>query len=71
MKSPPTRCRPADHASWTGITVVRHPVVGELHLQRNRLAVPHSGGQHIIIFSAAAGTASAAALQRLSAMAGT
>lgn len=59
----------ADVGYQPGITVVRHPVVGELHLQRNRLAVPHSGGQHVIIFSAAAGSASAVALQRLSTMA--
>lgn len=44
-------------------------------LAANRIAcalspVPHSDGQHVIVFSAAAGTASAAALQQLSAMAG-
>ncbi len=48
-----------------GITHVRHPRVGELYLQRNRLHVPHSGGQHLIIFRAEPGSDSAAALDAL------
>ena len=60
----------ADVGYRAGVTVVRHPVVGELHLHRNRLTVPYSGGQHVIIFSAAAGSPSQVALQRLSTIAG-
>ena len=48
-----------------GITHVRHPLVGEMHLHRNRLAVPHSGGQHMIVFRAEPGSPSAAALAEL------
>jgi transcriptional regulator with XRE-family HTH domain len=55
----------ADVGYRTGVTVMRHPLVGDLHLQRNRLVVPHSGGQHVIIFSAEHASASAIALQRL------
>ena len=35
-----------------GILHVRHPLVGELYLRRNRLSVPNSGGQHLIVFYA-------------------
>lgn len=55
----------ADVGYRPGITRLRHPVVGELHLQRNRLAVPHSGGQHLIIFRAEPGSTSAQALDTL------
>ena len=48
-----------------GITHLRHPRVGDLYLHRNRLSVPHSGGQHLIIFRAEPGSPSAAALQTL------
>ncbi len=47
-----------------GIMHVRHPVVGELHLHRNRLSVPNSGGQHLIVFYAP-GTPSEEALRQL------
>jgi transcriptional regulator with XRE-family HTH domain len=52
----------ADVGYRTGITHVRHPVVGELFLHRNMLSVPHSGGQHIITFRAEPGSPSAKAL---------
>ncbi|TRW89153.1 helix-turn-helix transcriptional regulator [Mycolicibacterium sp. 018/SC-01/001] len=55
----------ADVGYRAGVTVVRHPVVGELQLHRHRLAVPHSGGQHLIVFSAAPGSPSQQALERL------
>lgn len=55
----------ADVGYRPGITHVRHPVVGELYLHRNRLAVPHSGGQHVITFRADPGSESARALERL------
>ncbi len=48
-----------------GITHVRHPVVGELFLHRNRLSVPNSGGQHLIVFYADPGSASEEALRKL------
>jgi transcriptional regulator with XRE-family HTH domain len=48
-----------------GITHVRHPVVGELYLHRYRLSVPHSGGQHLIIFRAEPGSPTAKALEQL------
>lgn len=48
-----------------GITHVRHPVVGELVLHRYRLSVPHSGGQHLIIFRADPGSPTARALEAL------
>ena len=43
----------------------RHPVVGDLYLHRNRLSVPHSGGQHMIIFRADSGSQTAEALEAL------
>jgi transcriptional regulator with XRE-family HTH domain len=49
----------------TGVTRVRHPVVGEMLLRRNRLSVPHSGGQHLIFFRAESGSPSAKALEEL------
>jgi transcriptional regulator with XRE-family HTH domain len=48
-----------------GLTHVRHPVVGELYLHRYRLSIPHSGGQHVIIFSADPDSPTAEALEKL------
>ena len=48
-----------------GLTHVRHPVVGELYLHRYRLSIPHSGGQHVIIFSAEPDSPTAEALEKL------
>jgi transcriptional regulator with XRE-family HTH domain len=58
----------ADVGYRPGVTHVRHPRVGEMRLQRNRLHVPHSGGQHLIIFRAEPGSDSAAALEALRAL---
>jgi transcriptional regulator with XRE-family HTH domain len=51
-----------------GITHVCHPVVGELYLHRNRLSVPNSGGQHLIVFYADSGSPSAEALRKLASL---
>jgi transcriptional regulator with XRE-family HTH domain len=48
-----------------GIIHMRHPKVGDLHLHRNRLNVPHSGEQHLLIYYAEPGSESAEALERL------
>jgi transcriptional regulator with XRE-family HTH domain len=55
----------ADVGYRTGTTHMRHPRVGELQLRRNRLSVPHSGGQHLIIYHAEPGSQSARALDEL------
>ncbi|WP_123027344.1 helix-turn-helix domain-containing protein [Mycolicibacterium stellerae] len=55
----------ADVGYQVGTMRVRHPIVGEIDLERNRLAVPHSGGQHLITFRAEKGSSSALALERL------
>jgi transcriptional regulator with XRE-family HTH domain len=55
----------ADVGYRTGATHMRHPQVGDLYLRRNRLSVPHSGGQHLIIYQAETGSRSARALEQL------
>lgn len=55
----------ADVGYRTGIIHMRHPAVGDLHLNRHRLDVPHSGGQHLLIFRAQPGSESAQALDAL------
>lgn len=55
----------ADVGYRPGTTHLRHPEVGDLLLERNRLAVPHSGGQHLIVFYAAPGSPSSRALAGL------
>jgi transcriptional regulator with XRE-family HTH domain len=55
----------ADVGYRAGITHMRHPEVGDLFLHRNRLSVPHSGGQHLIIFRAEPGSPTAKALDAL------
>ena len=47
---------------------MRHPRVGEIHLRRNRLSVPHRGGQHLPIYHAEPGSQSARALEELRSM---
>jgi transcriptional regulator with XRE-family HTH domain len=49
----------------TGIIHMRHPDVGDLYLYRNRFNIPHSGGQHLLIYRAEPGSDSAAALEAL------
>ena len=58
----------ADVGYRGGIIHMRHPLVGDLHLQRNRLNVPHSGGQHLLIYHAKPGSESSRALEKLRAL---
>ena len=58
----------ADVGYRVGIMHMRHPKVGDLHLQRNRFNIPHSGGQHLLIYRAEPGSESAAALDALRAV---
>ena len=46
---------------------LRHPEVGPLDLRREKLPIGDSGGQLLVIYHAEPGSASAAALARLSA----
>jgi transcriptional regulator with XRE-family HTH domain len=55
----------ADVGYRTGIIHMNHPQVGDLHLHRNRLKVPHSGGQHVLLYYPEPGSASAATLKEL------
>jgi transcriptional regulator with XRE-family HTH domain len=55
----------ADVGYRTGTTHLRHPRVGDIHLRRNRLSVPHRGGQHLLIYHAEPGSKSARALEEL------
>jgi transcriptional regulator with XRE-family HTH domain len=52
-----------------GTAVIRHPVVGPLELSREKLPIGDSGGQLLVIYHAAAGSASADALARLATLA--
>jgi hypothetical protein len=55
----------ADVGYRPGPIHIRHPQVGDLHLQRTRLRVPHSDGQHILSYHAEPGSESAQALEAL------
>ncbi|MEZ0049882.1 transcriptional regulator with XRE-family HTH domain [Mycobacterium sp. MAA66] len=57
----------ADVGYRPGVIHLRHPVVGELYLHRNRFNIPHSGGQHLLTYRAQPASASAAALEALKA----
>ena len=59
----------ADVGYRPGIVHLRHPRVGDLYLHRNSLSVPHSGGQHLLIYHAEAGSQSAKALEKLRSLA--
>src|SRR6478735_6767231 len=59
----------ADVGYRIGVLHMRHPKVGDLHLHRYRLNIPHSGGQHMLIYRADVGSASAEALEALRSMA--
>ena len=48
-----------------GVIHMRHPEVGDLYLHRNRFNIPHSGGQHLLIYRAQPGSESAHALEVL------
>ena len=52
------------YGRW-GIHHMRHPLVGELRLHRNRLNAPRPGGDHVIMYPAEPGSSSAAALEEL------
>ncbi len=55
----------ADVGYRPGIIHMRHPRVGDLFVHRSSLDVPHRGGQHVLIFHADPGSASAKALEEL------
>src|ERR1700722_19455378 len=55
----------ADVGYRVGVIHMRHPRVGDLHLHRNRFNIPHSGGQHVLIYRAETGSKSAEALEAL------
>jgi transcriptional regulator with XRE-family HTH domain len=59
----------ADVGYRVGVIHMRHPKVGDLYLHRNRFNIPHSGGQHLLIYRAEPGSESAAALDALRAVA--
>jgi transcriptional regulator with XRE-family HTH domain len=42
----------ADVGYRVGTLRMRHPRLGEIELRRNRLSLPHSGGQHMILLHA-------------------
>ncbi len=51
----------------SGTSHFRHPLVGELHLRRNRFWIPDSDGQHLQTYHALPGTDAAEKLSRLAA----
>jgi transcriptional regulator with XRE-family HTH domain len=53
----------------TNIVRMRHAQAGDLHLHRSRFAVPHSSGQHLLIYHAEPGSESAMALEALRSLA--
>jgi transcriptional regulator with XRE-family HTH domain len=55
----------ADVGYSTGLVHMRHAKAGDLDLYRRRLSVPHSGGQHLVIYFPEAGSQSARALEDL------
>jgi hypothetical protein len=55
----------ADVGYRVGVIHMRHPKVGELYLHSNRFNIPHSGGQHLLIYRAEPGSESAVALDAL------
>jgi hypothetical protein len=59
----------ADVGYRVGVIHMRHPKVGDVYLHRNRFNIPHSGGQHLLIYRAEPGSESAAALDALRAVA--
>jgi transcriptional regulator with XRE-family HTH domain len=55
----------ADVGYRVGVIHMRHPLVGDLYLHRNRFNIPHSGGQHMLTYRADPGSDSAKALDAL------
>jgi transcriptional regulator with XRE-family HTH domain len=58
----------ADVGYRVGIIHMHHPEVGELYLHRNRFNIPHSAGQHMLIYRAQPESDSERALDALRAM---
>jgi hypothetical protein len=58
----------ADVGYRVGVIHMRHPLVGDLYLRRNRFNIPHSGGQHMLTYRADPGSDSAKALDALRAL---
>jgi transcriptional regulator with XRE-family HTH domain len=59
----------ADVGYRLGIHHMRHPQVGDLYLYRHRLNAPYPGGDHVVMFRAEPGSASALALEELRSLA--
>jgi hypothetical protein len=55
----------ADVGYYLGVHHLRHPLVGELFLSRHRLNAPYPGGDHVVMYRAQPGSASARALEQL------
>ena len=55
----------ADVGYRVDLVHMHHPTVGDLYLHPNRFNIPHSGGQHLLIYRAEPGSESAAALDAL------
>jgi transcriptional regulator with XRE-family HTH domain len=55
----------SDVGYQTGPMHFRHPQLGDLHLHRTRLRVPHTDGQHMLVYHAEPGSQSAQALEAL------
>jgi hypothetical protein len=55
----------ADVGYRVGVIHMRHPLVGDLYLHRNRFNIPHSGGQHMLVYRTDPGSDSAKALDAL------
>jgi hypothetical protein len=55
----------ADVGYRVGVLHMRHPLVGDLYLHRNRFNIPHSGGQHLLTYRADPSSDSAKALDKL------
>ena len=55
----------ADVGYRVGVIHMRHPKVGDLYFHRNRFNIPHSGGQHLLIYPTEPGSDSARALETL------
>jgi hypothetical protein len=52
----------ADVGYRADVVHMRHPRVGDVYLHPNRFNIPHSGGQHLLIYRADPGSESAEAL---------
>ena len=48
-----------------GVIHLRHPTVGDLYLHSYRLNIPHSGGQHVLLYRTEPGSDSARAVETL------